>query len=128
MFEPGEGFLRLDKGAGRLIKLLLVGVVSEALLGGVKSVFRFPLVFLAVRASDGVGKPIGDKAKTLYLEDVLTAALAYSAFGLLAYYIDVMLAGYTGKHSGAAIPAVILALADRMWPTQGLSNKRGRHK
>lgn len=42
MFEPGEGFLRLDKGAGRLIKLLLVGVVSEALLGGVKSVFRFP--------------------------------------------------------------------------------------
>ena len=116
--------MRLDVGMGRVLKLIFVGLAMESLLGGWERILRFPAVFLAVCISDGLSRAMGDKAKTLYLEDFLTGVLLYSGFGLLAYGIDVILHGYTGKHSIAAIPAVVLALLDRAWETNGLSKQR----
>lgn len=123
-FEPGEELLRLDMGIGRIAKLIVVGFLSESLLAALDPLFRFPLVFLAVALADNLAKAVGERAKTLYLEDFVTVTTVYSGFGLLAYWVDLLLSGYTGKHSGAAIPATLLAVMDRMWRTEGLSNKR----
>jgi hypothetical protein len=116
--------LRLDVGIGRLVKLTVVGFLAESLLAGLDPLARFPLVFLAVALADNLAKAVGERAKTLYLEDFVAVAVVYSGFGLLACGVDLMLAGYTGKHSGAAIPAMLLAVVDRMWPAEGLSKKR----
>ena len=114
----------LDTGIGRVLKLIVVGLMVEVFLGDMDPVIRFPAVFLSVCLADSLPRVLGKEAKTLYFEDVFATILAYLAFGLLAYGFDIFIHGYTGKHAGPVIPAVALAVLDRAWQTNGLSRQR----
>lgn len=116
--------MRLDTGIGRVLKLIVVGSAIDFLLANADPMIRFPAVFLSVCLADSLTKELGERAKTLYFEDVFTAILIYFSFGLLAYGLDIFAYGYTGKHAGPVIPAVALAVLDRAWQPNGLSRPR----
>jgi hypothetical protein len=104
-----------------MLKLLAVALAAQRVFAGLPLLARFPLVFLSVLLGDMLpkGKPEGP----LYLEDVLTGALLYAGVGLLCWWFDAELSLHTGRHAGPVVPALLLAVIDRAWPSRHFSSK-----
>lgn len=114
--------LRLDKGPGRILKLLCAAVLIEKVFAGLVPPARFALVFLSVLVADSL-RIRTDTDSPVYLEDVVAGVLTYAGVGLLCWALDYRLALHTGKHADPIVPALLFAVIDRAWPAGRFSAK-----
>lgn len=115
--------MRLDKGPGRMLKLLAAAILAQRLFAGLSLVARFPLIFLSVLVADSLRFRAGGESP-IYLEDVVTGILIYAGVGLFCWGLDHGLSLYTGRHAGPVIPALLFAVIDRAWPAGHFGSKR----
>lgn len=108
--------MSLQRGPGRILKLLLAAVVADRMAVTLPPMARFPLVFLAVLLADSL-RVRGSGESPLFLEDVVSGVLLYAGVGLLAWGLDHALSLYTSRHASPILPAVLLAVIDRAFPT-----------
>lgn len=92
-----------------MIKLLVVAFVAERITAGFPSLARFLLVFLSALAADNL-RARGSSESPLFLEDIFIGVLASAGAGLFSWWVDARLSLYTGRHAGAAVPAVLFAV------------------
>jgi len=114
--------LRLDKGPGRMLKLLAAAVLAERIFAGLGSAARFLLVFLSVLVAGSLRFRSGTESP-IYLEDVITGILIYAGVGLFCWGLDCELSLYTGRHAGPVLPALLFAVIDRAWSIGRLTSK-----
>ena len=107
--------MKLDRGLGRTLKLLVAALVADKLLGGLhNALLQFVAVFLTVFVAENLR--IATRAdNVLYVEDMVTGVLKYAGVGLLCWWLDAALSLYTGRHGGPVLPAVLFAVIDRAW-------------
>lgn len=115
--------MRFDRGAGRLLKLLVAAVVAEEVFSGLPLLARFPLVFLSVLLGDLLRLKARSESP-LYLEELIGGVLLYAGAGLLCGWIDAQMSLYTTRHAGPIVPALLFALIDKAWPAGRYTNKR----
>ena len=108
--------MSLQRGPGRILKLLVVAAAVDWFAVKLPPVARFPLVFLAALLADSL-RVRGSGESPLYLEDVISGFLLYAGVGLLCWGFDYALSLYTSRHASPILPAVLLAVVDRALPT-----------
>jgi len=108
----GGNPLIIDKGLGRIVKLLVAAVVTAKISNALPPAARFSLVFLMVLFADTLRVRKSDESP-LYLEDIVTGILLYAGVGLLCCGLDHALSLLTHRHAGPVFPAIILAVIDK---------------
>lgn len=101
-----------DRRLIRLTTTIAAAFVAETVFKQVGQAGWFVLVFATVYAAENLPALL-KKDSPAYLEDILYGVAFYLASGLFAYYVDVHISVYTGKHAGPAVPALVVALLDR---------------
>lgn len=104
--------MRLDRGPGRVLKLVVTALATQVLAARVSENLVFPVVFAAVYAADQFVAASPGR-RQVYLEEVVSGLAFYALLGLLAQWADTQLSLYTGRHAGPLVPAIALAVFDR---------------
>ncbi len=106
-----------------MLKLLAVAVAAERVFAALPLVAKFPLVFLAVLLGDSLRFRRSGESP-LFLEDILSGVFLYAGTGFMLWGLDYVISLYTGRHAGPVVPALVLAVIDRAWPSGRSSSKR----
>lgn len=107
-----------------MVLLFAVALAVEHAARGLSRASWFMLVFVAMFFADNLSRLSGRSDRPLFLEDVLTGVALYAGFGYFSSILDAVLSVQTGRHASPALPAVILAILDKSWPSKNLSSKR----
>lgn len=106
-----------------MLKLIAVAAAAHRVFAALPPAARFPLVFLSVLLADSLRLRRSDESP-IYLEDVVSGILLYGGVGLLCWGLDHWLSLYSGRHASPVVPAILLAVIDRAWPSGRASSKR----
>ncbi len=92
----------------------LAAFAAEKILIKLPRMFWYISVFLIVYTVGKLCLQRGTAYPSGYLEDLFSALRICFGLAVLAWYADLQISLYTGKHGGPAIPAVVLAVVNAL--------------
>ncbi len=101
-----------SKKRNGVILTVVAAFLAERLLVDLPGPLWFAGVFLVVYMIARFAFSRDTEKVFAYFEDLFLGVGICLGLGILAWYADLQISVYSGKHGGPALPAVVLALVD----------------